>query len=217
MKQGSSILTPLVIVGSGGHGREVLDVVEALNRSGLVFEFLGFLDDADGDQEALSRRSVKVIGRVDDLGRIRVRYVVGIGAPSVRRHIDSVATSAGVEPATLIHPLASVGSDVELGPGAILAAGARITTNVRTGRHVHLNVSATVAHDCRLGNYVSLSPGSHLSGSVTLEDGAFLGTGAVVRPGCTIGADAVVGAGAVVVHDVAPGTTVAGVPATTIK
>lgn len=46
-----------------------------------------------------------------------------------------------------------------------------------------------------------------------VERGASIGSGAVVLSGVRIGADALVGAGAVVTHDVAPGETVAGVPA----
>jgi acetyltransferase-like isoleucine patch superfamily enzyme len=46
-----------------------------------------------------------------------------------------------------------------------------------------------------------------------VEDGASIGTGAVILGGVTIGAGALVGAGAVVTRDVAPGATVAGVPA----
>jgi acetyltransferase-like isoleucine patch superfamily enzyme len=43
--------------------------------------------------------------------------------------------------------------------------------------------------------------------------GASLGSGAVILCGVTIGEDAMIGAGAVVTRDVAPGETVAGVPA----
>src|SRR5215213_3211274 len=46
-----------------------------------------------------------------------------------------------------------------------------------------------------------------------VERGAALGSGAVVLSGIRIGAGALVGAGAVVTRDVAPGETVAGVPA----
>ena len=46
-----------------------------------------------------------------------------------------------------------------------------------------------------------------------VEQGAALGSGAVVLGGIRIGAGALVGAGAVVTQDVAPGETVAGVPA----
>lgn len=46
-----------------------------------------------------------------------------------------------------------------------------------------------------------------------VERGAALGSGTVVLGGIRIGAGALVGAGAVVTRDVAPGETVAGVPA----
>lgn len=48
---------------------------------------------------------------------------------------------------------------------------------------------------------------------IVVERGAALGSGAVVLGGIRIGAGALIGAGAVVTRDVAPGETVAGVPA----
>ena len=49
-----------------------------------------------------------------------------------------------------------------------------------------------------------------------VERGAALGSGAVILGGVRVGAGALIGAGAVVTHDVAPGETVAGVPARVI-
>ncbi len=46
-----------------------------------------------------------------------------------------------------------------------------------------------------------------------IEDGAVLGAGCRVLGGITVGTGASVGANAVAVHDVAPGTTVVGIPA----
>ena len=48
---------------------------------------------------------------------------------------------------------------------------------------------------------------------IVVERGASIGSGAVILGGVRIGAGALVGAGAVVARDVAPGETVAGVPA----
>jgi UDP-2-acetamido-3-amino-2,3-dideoxy-glucuronate N-acetyltransferase len=47
----------------------------------------------------------------------------------------------------------------------------------------------------------------------TVKRGASIGSGATILCGITIGEDAMIGAGAVVTKDVAPGATVAGVPA----
>jgi len=203
----------LVIYGAGGHGRETLDVVEAINESGSAkWNFLGFVDDGEVRTELLDRRGAEVVA-TDELDPGKVRYVIGIGDPGTREAIAERMTSAGFVPATLIHPEASVGGDVRIAEGVVLAAGARATTNVSLERHTQLNVGAVVSHDCTVGAFVTLSPGTLVNGECTIGDGAFFGTGAIVTPGIDVGAGAKVGAGAVVLEDVPGGTTVVGVPA----
>jgi sugar O-acyltransferase (sialic acid O-acetyltransferase NeuD family) len=207
-------MTPLIIVGAGGFGREVLDIVEAVNAVGPMFGLLGFVDDDDNiDLELLSRRGAAFLGAVNALEGIDASYVIGIGSPSTRRSIDVKIGAWGRTPVSIAHPTSTVASEVILGPGAILAAGARLTTNIQIGRHFHANLNATVGHDCSIGDYVTLNPGAHISGSVTLGHGVMIGTGAAVIQGCTVGDWAVIGAGAVVVRDVEPRVTAVGVPA----
>ena len=50
----------LVIVGAGGFGREVLDVVEAMNAVGADIEFVGYVDDAETSVPLLDRRGAPV-------------------------------------------------------------------------------------------------------------------------------------------------------------
>ena len=208
---------PLVIVGAGGHGREVLDIVEAINEIKPSLEFLGFLDDDPSFRESLARRGAKVIGPVADLSSIDASYAIGRGSAQNRREIDRLASRHGRQPVSLRHPASTIGSDVRLGPGTVVAAGARITTNVSTGRHVHVNVNATVSHDCALGDYVTLSPGSQLSGTVVAHDDVLLGAGAIVIQGVVIGAGSVIGAGACVVRDIPSRVVATGVPARVVR
>jgi sugar O-acyltransferase (sialic acid O-acetyltransferase NeuD family) len=210
-------MTRLVIAGAGGFGREVLDILEAANSVGSMFEFLGFVDDGDNlNLGLLRRRHAAFLGPIDALTQIDADYVIGIGSPAARRSVDDRITSWGRRPVSLIHPLSTVASEVALGPGAVVAAGVRLSTNLQIGRHFHANPNATVGHDCVIGDYVTLSPGAHISGTVRLGDGVLIGTGAVVIQGCTVGDWAVVGAGAVVIHDVEPGATAVGVPTRTL-
>ncbi len=210
----------VVVVGAGGHGRETVDVIAALNRVEPRFDLIGVVAD-HADVDLLTRLGVAHLGPVDALVRGEipavsgpVALVVAIGDPQTRRDVVGQVIGAGhTFAAALVHPQASVGADVVLGAGVVVAAGARITTNVRVGDHVQVNVNAVISHDCVVDDYATLSPGVLVNGSVTIGDGAFLGTGAIVTPGHTIGADAVVGAGAVVVSDVPAGVTTVGVPA----
>jgi sugar O-acyltransferase (sialic acid O-acetyltransferase NeuD family) len=204
----------LIIVGAGGSGRETLDIVEAINGPDRVFEFLGFVDDGDAvDLDLLRRRGAPLLGGVELLRDLDAAYVIAIGSGSARRALDAKLSAWGRIPVSLVHPAASIASEVSLGPGAIITAGAKLTTNIRTGRHLHANLHATVSHDCVLGDYVTLNPGVHVAGNVILGDEVTCGIGAVIIQGRTIGARTTIGAGAVVVHDIAPGVTAVGVPA----
>ena len=206
-------MTKLVIVGAGGHGREMLDIVEASSDGEQAeWDFLGFVDDGEVDEDRLGRRAARAV-RADDLDPASVRYIAGVGDSTARERIDERMRAAGFEAATLVHPSASVGGDVRLAPGVVLAAGARVTTNVALGRHTQLNIGACVSHDCVLGDYVTLSPGTLVNGECSVGDRAFFGTGSIITPRTRIGAGATVGAGAVVLADVPAGTTVVGVPA----
>jgi sugar O-acyltransferase (sialic acid O-acetyltransferase NeuD family) len=205
--------TPVVVVGAGGHGREAIDIVEAVNRVSPTFDVLGVVDDRGDVDGLLARRGLPLLGGLDVLDGLDAAYVAGVGSGDGRRQVEVAAQAAGLAPVTLVHPTAVLGSDLRLGPGFVAAALAQVTTNVTTGRHVHLNIGATVSHDCVLDDYVTLSPGCHVSGNVRLEAGVTLGVGAVVRQGVTIGEGTFVGAGAVVVGDLPAGVTAVGVPA----
>jgi sugar O-acyltransferase (sialic acid O-acetyltransferase NeuD family) len=204
-------MTPLVIIGAGGFGREVLELVLDINRDAPTFRFLGFLDDGEVDGSLLERLGAPLLGPSSHLALLDAAYVIGIGAAEPRRRIDALARSLGRVPATLRHPWATVGHDVQVGDGAIIAAGVRLTTHISVGCHAHLNLNCTVGHDSVIGDFATLFPGVHLGGGCVIEDGATLGLGSVVLPNVRVGSGAMVGAGAVAVRDVAPGATVVGV------
>ena len=82
-----------------------------------------------------------------------------------------------------MHPLASVGSVVELGDGTVVAAGARLTTGITVGRHGYIGPNATVGHDAVFEDYVTVLPGATISGNVHLGVGSLGGNGSQHPPG----------------------------------
>lgn len=213
-------LTPLVVIGAGGFGREALDVVEAVNAGGSspLFDVRGVLDDSPSEinLERLARRGSPYLGRIEDVVTelpSGVVYVLGIGDPEVRSKLDRKLMDSGLSAPALVHPQARVGSEAQIAPGVVICAGVQVSTNVMLGRSVHLNPNVTVGHDAVLDDYVSVNPGAVISGECRIRRGALVGAGAVILQGVTIGSGALVGAAACATRDVQPGTTVKGVPA----
>ncbi|MFI7432037.1 NeuD/PglB/VioB family sugar acetyltransferase [Micromonospora haikouensis] len=210
----------IVVVGCGGHGREVLGIIDAVNQAsvgGPVWRVAGVVDDApsETDRKRVARLGHEYLGTTAALATLpaRTHVTVGIGAPAVRHAVVARLDRYELPAAVLVHPAATIGADTHYGEGLVVFAGARITTNVTMGRHVHINQNATVGHDCVLGDVVSLNPLAAVSGNCRVDSGALVGAGSVVLEGRHVGTGATVGAAACVVRDVPPHTIVKGVPA----
>jgi sugar O-acyltransferase (sialic acid O-acetyltransferase NeuD family) len=211
------VTTPLVIIGCGGFGREVHDVVDAINELKPTWNLFGYLDDRP-DQVNVFRvesRNSKILGGTDWVMTApkEVQFVIGIGTGKTRRIIDERLRSAGFTAASLVHPAATLGHDVRIQPGVVICAGVRATTNISLGRHVHLNINTTVGHDCTLDDYVTVNPLVAISGGVTVGTETMLGTHSAILQNLALGERSIIGAGSCVVKDVPDDTLVKGVPA----
>lgn len=214
------MLKPIVVIGAGGFGREVLDVLESINQRSLLpkLRILGIVDDGP-NAAAMSRlagRGYKHLGGLTEwlTAGPKAMYIVAIGNPVVRRRVCSLINSTTtLEPFTAVHPSAVLGSKVRVGKGSVVCAGVQISTNVQIGDHVHLNPGAIIGHDTALADFVSINPGATVSGDVKVGNSCLVGAGAVVLQGLTLGAGSTVGAGGVVTRDVGTGVVVKGVPA----
>jgi sugar O-acyltransferase (sialic acid O-acetyltransferase NeuD family) len=206
----------LVIVGSGGFAREVLWLIEEINKAAdgneSPYQVLGFISN----EGAGLVQGLPILG--DDAWAFanldaNVRFVLAVGDPALRAQLALDYQQHGMHPLRLVHPAAIMSDEVQIGGGAIICAGAVLTVNIQMGSFCIVNLNCTVGHDCKLGDFVTLHPGVHLSGGVEVGDLSVLGTGAVALPGVKIGDHAMVGAGAVVAENLPGNATYVGIPA----
>jgi sugar O-acyltransferase (sialic acid O-acetyltransferase NeuD family) len=205
----------ILIMGAGAHGQALADLAgETSAHSPVAFT------DADPALKGQSVLGIPVWG--DDTAGVSAfqegrceGVLVGVGntGMAARRRIFELVQAHAMPSPVLVHSRAVVARSAAVGAGTVIFGGAVLAARVHVGRNVVLYSGAVVEHDSRLADHAYLGPGVVLAGGVTVGEGAFLGAGAVVLPGLEIGAGAVVAAGAVVTEAVAPGATVAGVPA----
>lgn len=201
----------LVVVGCGGHGAVVCDL---LRRAG--FTVTAFSDDNPALHGTRVLGLPVISSSTIDPPR-RAAVVIGIGRNAARRDVFERFRGLGYDVVAGVHPAAVLGEAVEVHAGAVVMAGVIVNPRTVVGENAVLNTGCRVDHDCRIGAHAHVAPGAILTGAVMVGEGALVGAGAVVLPGVEIGRDATVGAGAVVTCNVAAGMVVAGVPARRIR
>lgn len=112
-------------------------------------------------------------------------------------------------------PGAYLSIDAEsIGPHSVIVARDRVEIGAGT-LLAEMTVVRDADHDTTGG--LPVVSGLHRASPVHIGPDVWLGAHATVLRGVTIGRGAIIGAGAVVTRDVAPGSTVAGVPAADIR
>lgn len=207
----------LVIWGTGGHAREVAQLVQDIEACHPgSWSLQGFVVDPDAPIRNPHPLPAPVLGGLDWWqSHPEAHGVVAVGDPAVRQHIIRriLQDNPAFAFATLIHPAAWVAPGAVIGQGTVVFANACISTQVRVGQHVSINLACTLSHDTVVGDCVSLGPGVHLCGGVQIGSACDLGAGVNVIPGVRIEPGVTVGAGAVVVNALPAGCTATGVPA----
>lgn len=200
----------VIVIGAGGHGKVIADIVRS---SGDMV--LGFLDDSPNRPETVC--DIPVLGGTKDyVNYPEARFVIAIGNAEVRRTVAE--RLAGVKWYTAIHPDAAVSPmGTEIGEGTVIMAGAVVNPCAHIGRHCIINTKAGVDHDNRIGDYTHISVGATLAGTVTVGQAVWIGAGAVVSNNVSVCAGCMIGAGAVVVRSIEDPGTYVGVPARKIK
>ncbi len=180
----------LLIVGAGGHGRDVAATARAL---GMQYRLV--------DDEPNLWMPVPATWDGP--------WTIGIGDPKIR---EAMASRFPSPAAVLVDPSSIVGEDCGIGEGSVIGPGCTFVTECTIGRHAHITygVKATRAV---IGDYCTVGPGVTFSGYVHVGARAYVGAHSVVMNKVRIGEDAVIGCGSVVVRDVPAGVTVKGNPA----
>jgi sugar O-acyltransferase (sialic acid O-acetyltransferase NeuD family) len=204
-----------LIIVAGASGQHAAVVYEAAVLSGLAV--LGFATIDGSPDLLLDCDALGPLATLLSSGNIDGHQcIVACGDNALRMRLTEQLAAQGASLASVRHPAAIVSPSSRIGPGSAILAGAIVGPRATLGKGVIMNHAASVDHDCRVEDFVNLSPGARLGGGVHVGPAVFLGLNAAILPGIRLGERAIVGAGATVTRDIAPGSTVVGVPARAI-
>lgn len=199
----------MILVGAGGHGKVVADIVLSSMPNVQIH---AFFDDALSNVGKIL--GIPVLNMERFLEHQAWQCIVCIGNNQIRKKITE---SINIEYVTAIHKNAVISSFSKIYEGSVIMANAVVNADAIIGTHCIINTSAVVEHDCRISDFVHISPGAALAGNVMIGEGSHIGIGASIIPGVKIGRWAIIGAGTVVIRDVPDYAVVVGNPARIIR
>lgn len=206
------------IIGSGGFSKQVIEIVETINKISPTYDLVGLIDD---NVDLIGNRILdyRIVGTTDYLQdysqKNEVYGIIAIANPQVKQILENKLKN--VKWVNLIHPDTTITNYIKIGIGNVISGGVIINPNCEIGNHCHINIGSTFGHDVTLNDYVTIMPGSRLSGNVNLMSMSIIGTGSTIIQGLTIEENTKIAAGAVVIENAEKNSLYIGVPAKKYK
>lgn len=206
----------LIIVGAGGLGRIVHDVLSHDSEVAREYTLAGFLDNRDDLDLPADLRGSVLGSPLTHQPRADEVFIPAIGDPAWRQKLLAPLIQRHAAFYSYTRQ-AAVAARTRMGRGVFLTPGAVISTDCEIGDYSYIDTYVIAGHDVRVGAYCMVGAMSFLAGGVCVEDGVAIHPRATIAKGVTVARGSTVGIGAVVVRDVPPGVTVFGNPAKVIS
>ena len=203
----------IIIVGASGFGREVLSIINEINKNIPQWKVLGFIDDNVHALDEINT-GYNVLGTIHDWQPTEdEKYVLAIANPLVKEKIVPALKERGAQFASIIAPTVTIGDRTTLGEGVVIYGETGISVDCRIGNFVLFNALDGIGHDTIIGDYCTFGPKVCISGATKIGKCVNVGALASTYPGIEVGDYATIGMNSAAIRKVKPNTTVIGVPA----
>ncbi|MBQ7570061.1 MAG: NeuD/PglB/VioB family sugar acetyltransferase [Synergistaceae bacterium] len=206
----------LGIYGSGGLGREMLELARIINNNNLRWENIIFIDDADKDGSLIN--GAEVYKYDEALNKFKnLEITIGIGEPIIREKLFNKIKVDNIKAAALIHPGVHIPETTKIGEGATICMNDFISCNVVIGDNVYIQPSANIGHDSVLDEGAFISAFCNIAGAVHVGKYTYIGMSAAVKELINIGSYSIIGMYSAVYKDIPDEVVAVGNPARPMK
>ena len=174
----------IVIIGAGDLGKEVVWLIEDINKKEPTYLILGFLDD-DKSKKDKEFYGYRILGGTELLTslseKIPLSAIIAIQDGSVRRKIaEAHPEFSNWE--SIIHPTAVVASSSAIGCGSIFFPHTTVSVDTHIGKFGLFYINSTVCNDCVIGDFVSVMSGALISERANISAGCLVAAGKIIAP-----------------------------------
>lgn len=174
----------IVIIGAGDLGKEIVWLIEDINKRQPTYLILGFLDD-DLKKDTYSFYGYKVLGRTDKLEELNQRTpffaVLAIQDGKTRKKIVEAHPDFD-QWETIVHPTVVIASSTKIGKGCVFFPQVTVSVDTYLGTFGLFYIHSTICNDCWIGNYVSIMANASVSEHAEVESGQLISANTTVEP-----------------------------------
>lgn len=205
----------LIIVGAGGLGRIVCDVLMKNEPFCETYSVAGFLDTRP---ELILPENIglPLLGSpLDYVVSDNDVFIVAVGSPEWRMALVAPLLAQQAEFISYSDG-SSIGARTHLGAGTFITPGSVVSVDCIIGDFSYLDTYVILGHDVEIGKHCMIGAMSFIAGGVRVGDGAIIHPRSTIAKDIVIGEGATIGIGSVVVKNVPAGVTIFGNPARVI-
>lgn len=207
----------LAILGSGGHGREILELAKIVNSHYKKWDKVVFAEKESKNYNMVNDIEVVDESKLANLYGSNFEVIVGVGEPTIREKLIETIEKSRFNSATLIHPGVLVPNTSVIKAGSVIQQGCFISCNVEVGNHSYLQPNVVIGHNCKIGDNCIVSAGVNMGGTINIGTNTFIGIGVSIKQGLHIGKNSIIGMGSVVLSDIEDNTIAVGSPAHALR
>lgn len=185
-------MTPIILIGGGGHCRSCIDVIEATKKYQIIGVIDGKLSKSD---EVLGYPVLGSDSDIPNLIKTCRNFLITVGqikSFSVRKKLYEQVVQLGGEFPVIISPLSYVSKHSSIGNGTIVMHGSIVNSGCKIGENTILNTKSLCEHDVVIGSHCHISTGAIVNGQSEIGDGVFVGSNSVIKNGIKIEAETII-------------------------
>jgi hypothetical protein len=149
----------MIIIGAGGHAREILDILIKNKFNDAIYFF-----DNKNDLKMLYGKYMvlKTFDQVTEVFKNDRSFCIGVGNPVYRQLLSNQFQMLGGILTSVIDKSVSVGQRNLIGAGVNIMTSAVVTNSTKISIGVLLNTLSSVHHDAERGLYTEICPGARV-------------------------------------------------------
>lgn len=190
----------------GGGSRDVLGLINDINKIELEWKVIGFVGKGNEKENELIE-GYQVLNYEKLPTSNKFYAITSVTDPYLKKKIvNTQIKQKGYRLATLIHPNNDLRDKNNIGPGCVIFSSVRTSYNVKVGKSVWIDCNSNIGHNVNIGKYTSIFPMSLVLGSI--GDNCQIGARSIIHQSVKIGNDSMVGMGTTVIKDVSDKTKI---------